>query len=176
MTPSTNARNKRPGPVIRSDIDMRIARDGTWFYHGSAIARKRLVKLFASVLSRDDDGLFWLTTPVEKCSVTVDDAPFLAVAMMVTGKGRAQNLELRTSLDEKVIVDADHPIHVVHHPSTGEPSPYVLVRDRLEALISRAVFYELVESGVNHDVAGETLFGVWSAGKFFPLGDGGDSR
>jgi len=149
---------------------MRIARDGTWFYHGSPIGRKPLVKLFASVLGRDEDGVYWLTTPVEKGRVEVDDAPFVAVALTVAGAGRDQRLRFRTNLDDEVTADADHPIRVVENPETGEPAPYVLVRDRLEALITRAVFYQLVEHGVEHARDGETLFGVWSAGCFFPLG------
>ncbi len=160
----------RREPTICGDLDMRIARDGTWFYHGSPIGRKPLVKLFASVLGRDEDGVYWLTTPVEKGRVEVDDAPFVAVALTVTGEGRDQCLRFRTNLDDEVTADADHPIRVSENPETGEPAPYVLVRDRLEALIARAVFYQLVEHGVERERGGETLFGVWSAGCFFPLG------
>ena len=149
---------------------MRIARDGTWFYHGSPIGRKPLVKLFASVLSRDEEGVYWLTTPVAKGRVEVDDAPFLAVELTVSGEGRDQALAFRTTLDDAVTADEDHPLRVVLDPATGEPSPYVLVRGRLEALISRSVFYELVALGVERVVDGETLFGVWSAGSFFPMG------
>ena len=167
---SLQADRARPDPVICGDFDMRIARDGTWFYHGSPIGRKPLVKLFASVLSCDEEGAFWLTTPVEKGRVEVDDAPFLAVELSVVGEGRDQTLAFRTTLDDTVTADDDHPLRVALDPATGEPSPYVLVRGRLEALISRSVFYELVERGVERVVAGETLFGVWSAGRFFPLG------
>ena len=168
------AGKKRPDPEICGDLDMRIARDGTWFYHGSPIGRKPMVKLFASVLNRDEDGVFWLTTPVEKGRVEVDDAPFLAVELAVTGKGRDQALQFRTTLDDVVTADSDHPLRVVLDPSTGEPSPYVLVRGRLEALINRSVFYEMVERGVEEVIEGETLFGIWSAGQFFPLGSLGD--
>ena len=167
---SLQADKGRPDPIICDDLDMRIARDGTWFYHGSPIGRKPLVKLFASVLSCDEEGAFWLTTPVEKGRVEVDDAPFLAVELSVVGEGRDQTLAFRTTLDDTVTADDDHPLRVALDPATGEPSPYVLVRGRLEALISRSVFYELVERGVERVVAGETLFGVWSAGRFFPLG------
>ena len=165
-----SAAKTRPDPVICGDLDMRIGRDGTWFYHGSPISRKPLVKLFASVLGRDEDGIYWLTTPVEKGRVEVDDAAFLAVELEVGGAGRDQVLRFRTSIDDEVTADADHPIRVAHDPASREPAPYVLVRGRLEALIARSVFYELVELGVEEIIGGETNFGVWSAGNFFAIG------
>ena len=160
----------RPDPVICDDLHMRIARDGTWFYHGSPISRKPLVRLFASVLSRDDGGVYWLTTPMEKGPVEVDDAPFLAVAVEITGTGRAQSLRFRTSLDDEITAGADHPLRVDLDPTSQEPSPYVLVRDRLEALIARSVFYELVELSHEELIDGQDRFGVWSDGFFFPIG------
>ena len=168
--PPVSGADKRRSPELCGDLDMRIARDGTWFYHGSPIGRKPLVKLFASVLSRADDGDYWLTTPVERGRVEVEDAPFVAVELTVGGDGREQSLRFRTSIDDEVTADADHPIRVSHVPATGEPAPYVLVRDRLEALIARAVFYHLVEYGVEEDVDGDRLYGVWSKGCFFPIG------
>jgi hypothetical protein len=165
-----HAAGTRPDPVIRGDFDMRIARDGTWFYHGSPIARKPLVKLFASVLGRDEDGVYWLTTPVEKGRVEVDDAPFLAVGLEVAGAGRDQVLRFRTNVDDEVTADADHPIRVALDAASREPAPYLLVRGRLEALIARSVFYELVELGVEEALGGETQYGVWSAGSFFAIG------
>ena len=167
---SAHATGTRPHPVICGDLDMRIGRDGTWFYHGSPIGRKPLVKLFASVLNRDEDGVYWLTTPVEKGRVEVDDAPFLAVALEVSGAGRDQVLRFRTNIDDEVTAGPDHPIRVAFDPASQEPSPYLLVRGRLEALIARSVFYELVELGVEETVGGETHYGVWSAGSFFPIG------
>lgn len=157
-------------PAICGDLDMRIARDGTWFYHGSPIGRKRLVKLFASVLRREDDGHYYLVTPAEKGRIVVEDAPFVAVAMDVTGDGRDQRLTFRTNIDEEVVADGAHPIRVDHNQLTGEPTPYVLVRDGLDALIGRAVYYDMVERGVEKRVDGDTLYGVWSCGVFFPLG------
>lgn len=149
---------------------MRIARDGTWFYHGSPIGRKPLVKLFASVLRREADG-YWLVTPAERCRINVDDAPFVAVAMTVSGSGRDQVLAFTTSLDDTVAAGPDHPIRVETDPATGEPSPYVMVRAGLEALIARAVFYDLVELGVERPADdGATVLGVWSGGAIFPLG------
>lgn len=169
-TPPLPGTTERRGPEPCGDLDMRIARDGTWFYHGSPIGRKPLVKLFASVLSRDEDGAYWLITPAEKGRIEVEDAPFLAVEVDAVGTGRAQSLRVRTNLDDEVTVDADHPIRVSHRAGTGEPSPYVLVRDRLEALIARPVFYQLVELGVEEVIDGDRLYGVWSEGCFFQLG------
>lgn len=158
------------GPQLCGDIDMRIGRDGTWFYHGSPIGRKPLVRLFASVLRRDEAGDFWLETSAEKCRIRVDDAPFLAVAMTVAGKGPRQRIAFRTNVDENVTADRDHPIRVVTDAESGEPAPYVMVRDGLEALIARSVFYDLVELGVERQIAGVTTLGVWSGGRFFPIG------
>lgn len=157
-------------PEHCGDIEIRIARDGTWFYHGSPIGRKGMVKLFASVLERDEAGDYWLTTPAERGRIRVDDAPFVAVEMTVDGAGRGQTLRFRTNVDEIVTADSDHPIRVASNMESGEPSPYVLVRDGLEALIARAVFYDLVELGVEEKIDGHRRFGVWSAGAFFSLG------
>ena len=159
-------------PTLCGDIDMRIDRDGTWFYHGSPIGRKPLVKLFASVLRRDESGDFWLITPVEKARIQVDDAPFVAVEMSVSGSGPDQVLSFRTNIDEHVTAGRDHPLRVALDPVTAEPAPYILVRDGLEALIARAVFYDLVELGVEDADSG--ILGVWSGGVLFPFGPVGD--
>ncbi|MBM3601201.1 MAG: DUF1285 domain-containing protein [Alphaproteobacteria bacterium] len=154
------------------DFGIRIARDGTWFYHGSPIGRKPLVRLFSSVLRRDEAGEYWLVTPVEKGRIVVDDAPFTAVELSVTGSGRDAVLTFRTNIDDVVEVGMDRPIRVSEDEATGEPRPYVLVRDRLEALILRPVYYQLVELGqVEPQASGAgEQFGVWSKGVFFPLG------
>jgi hypothetical protein len=162
--------SRHPDALACGHFNIRIARDGTWFYHGSPIGRKPLVRLFASVLQRDDEGRFLLVTPVEQGLIDVDDAPFTAVAMTVSGSGRAQRLSFRTNLDEEVTADAAHPIRVVEDPATREPSPYVRVRGRLDALILRPVFYELVELATTERVDGADAFGVWSGGSFFPIG------
>jgi hypothetical protein len=165
-----SAKGGRRVPVLPGDIGMRIARDGTWFYHGSPITRKPLVKLFSTVLVRDSDDQFYLETPVEKCRISVDDAPFVAVEVDIHGDGQDQSLTFRTNVDDQITVNDAHPIRVTFDSATAEPSPYVLVRDRLEALIARAVYYELAEIGCEHEVDGDQLFGVWSGGEFFPLG------
>lgn len=157
------------------DFDMRIARDGTWFYHGSPIGRKPLVTLFASVLRRETDGSYWLVTPVERGRIAVDDAPFVAVELTASGAGRDQILVLRTNLDELVELGPERPLRVAEDARTGEPSPYVLVRPGregrpgIEALIARPVFYQLVELATA-DPDDPTRLGVWSKGAFFALG------
>jgi hypothetical protein len=168
------AADSSPNQQFCGDIDMRITRDGTWFYHGSPIGRKQLVKLFSSVLKRDNSGDFWLETPVEKCRIQVEDAPFLAVEMTVAGADDDQHLTFRTNVDDIVIAGPDHPIRVSIDPETEEPSPYVSVRAGLDALIARAVFYDLVELAVERERADGPAFGVWSGGVFFPIGDPGE--
>ena len=151
-------------------FDIRINRDGLWFYHGSPIGRKELVKLFASVLRRDEEGRFLLETPAEKGVIEVEDAPFLAVELQIEGERRDRTLIFRTNLDENVMLDRAHPLRIAHNAETGEPAPYILVRAGLEARLTRAVYYELVELGGEETMNGETSFGVWSAGVFFSLG------
>ena len=165
------ATTSRPAPYDHGRYAIRITRDGHWHYNGSPIRRKRLVRLFSTVLMRDDDGQFWLQTPVEKGRIDVDDAPFTAVAMDVSGDGRNQTIRLRTNVDDWVTVDAAHPLRIETAVRTGEPAPYVLVREGLEALLLRPVFYDLVALGVDGDGADAGKFGVWSGGRFFVLGD-----
>lgn len=155
-------------PPFCGDIDMRIARDGTWFYLGSPIGRFELVKLFSSILRRDGDEYF-LVTPVEKVGIQVDDAPFLATDFEVAGEGEAQVLTFRTHVGDEAAAGADHPIRVTRDPETGEPAPYVLIRRNLEALIDRKSFYRLVDLGEHHEQDGQSWFGVWSSGQFFPV-------
>ena len=152
-------------PPFCGDIDMRIARDGTWYYMNSPIGRLPLVKLFASVLRHDPDGKYYLVTPVEKCGITVEDAPFVAIRMTAEGEGRNQVIRFETNVDDDVTVDEVHPLRVATEEGTGGLKPYVLVRGALEALVSRALFYDLVQRGV---VEGE-WFGVWSSGRFWPM-------
>ncbi len=152
------------------DFDIRIARDGTWYYRGTPIGRKPLVKLFSTVLRRDESGDYWLVTPVERGRILVDDAPFTAVECIAEGAGRDQVLRFRTNLDHWVEAGPGHAIRVENAPDTAEPSPYIEVRDRLDALIARSVFYQLVELAVEGRLDGEDYLGLGSKGSFFPLG------
>lgn len=151
-------------PPFCGDLDMRIARDGTWFYLGTPIGRKRLVKLFSTIIRKDGDDYF-LITPVEKVGITVDDAPFVAVDFDVVDKV----ITFTTNVGETVQAGPDNPIRIVLDQSQGEPSPYVLVRSNLEALIDRKSFYRLVDQGEPGTVEGVEWFGVWSSGVFFPF-------
>jgi hypothetical protein len=166
----------REGQPARARVDcgaigMRIARDGSWHYKGSPIGRKELVCLFASVLKREEDGSFWLETPVERAQIEVEDAPFIAVEVFWRQCEGRQCLTFRTNLDEMVTADHDHPLRVVVDPRTREPRPYVKVRGGLEARINRAVFYELVALAEPEKVDGREVLGVWSEGVFFPIDD-----
>jgi hypothetical protein len=151
-------------PPFCGDLDMRIARDGTWFYLGTPIGRKPLVRLFSSIIKREGEAYF-LITPVEKVGITVDDAPFVAVDFEVSGDGEAQVLTFTTQVDDEVTAGPDHPIRVPRSASSGEPSPSVDVRAGLEALIDRKSFYRLVDLGGVVD----GQFGVWSGGAFVPF-------
>ena len=151
-------------PPHCGDIGMKIARDGTWFYQGSPIGRPALVRLFSTILRKDPEGHV-LVTPVEKVSVEVEDAPFIATALEVAD---GPDLWFRTNVDDRTRADVDHPLRFEPGPSGGL-KPYVLVRGGLWALVSRPVFYELVERGEVRDVDGIAMFGVASAGTFFPM-------
>jgi uncharacterized protein len=155
-------------PRFCGDLDMEIRRDGTWFYLGTPIGRHALVKLFASILRKDGDDYF-LVTPVEKVGIRVLDAPFVAVDAEATGKARDQILTFTTNVEDAVTAGPDHPIRVTRDPETGEPSPYVLIRRNLEALIDRKTFYRLVDLGAHEDQGGTSWFGLWSGGTFFPI-------
>lgn len=168
------ATKKGPAPVhlwnppFCGDLDIRIARDGTWFYLGTPIGRPELVRLFASIIRKDGDDYF-LVTPVEKVGIRVDDAPFVAVDFTAEGEGREQSLTFTTNVGDAVTAGPDHPIRVVRDPETGEPAPYVTVRANLEALIDRKSFYRLVELAQHETHEGKSWFGLWSAGAFFPI-------
>ncbi|MFZ3184720.1 MAG: DUF1285 domain-containing protein [Pseudomonas sp.] len=156
-------------PPCCGDIDMRIARDGSWFYLSTPISRKPMVKLFSSIIRRDGDEYF-LVTPVEKVGIQVDDAPFVVVSLQVEGAGEAQVLRFTSNVEDEVEAGAQHPLRFAIDPLTQEPSPYVLMRSNLEALILRSVFYQLVELAQPHELDGRVWLGVWSGGVFFPIG------
>lgn len=156
-------------PPFCGDLDLRIARDGSWHYLGSPIGRQALVRLFATVLRRDADGDFYLVTPVEKVRIRVDDAPFVAVAVEVEGDDEQRRLTFVTNVGDRVTADAAHPLRV-EFTADGSPAPYVRVRDRLDALVARSVYFELAELGCARATADGMEFGVWSCGCFFALG------
>lgn len=152
-------------PTHCGHSDMRIAADGTWFHAGSPIGRPSLVKLFSTVLRREPDGRHVLVTPAEKLDIDVEDAPFLAVELTSEGQGRERRLGFRLNIDDYVIAGGENRLRVEVAPD-GAPRPYLHVRRGLEALVTRSVFYELVELALGE--GGEPL-GLWSEGVFFPL-------
>ena len=156
-------------PDFCGDLDMRIASDGTWFYMGSPIGRQPLVRLFASVLRKDDDGRTYLVTPVEKIGITVDDAHFQAVEMARSENDDGDVLTFRTNVGDLVAVDADHPFRFELEADTAGLKAYIAVRGNLEARLSRALMYDLVALACEGTGKNEGMFGVKSSGLFFPI-------
>ncbi len=155
-------------PPFCGDLDMRIASDGTWFYLKTPIGRAALVQLFASVLKREGDKYF-LVTPVEKCGIIVEDAPFLAVELRAEQADHGRVLHFRTNVDDWVACGRDHVLRFEREAQTGGLKPYLHVRRNLWAKVTRALFYDLVELGEERDLGGERMFGVASAGEFFAM-------
>jgi hypothetical protein len=155
---------ERWSPTHCGDSEMRIARDGTWFHQGSPIGRQAMVRLFSTILRREDDGGYVLVTPVEKLDIAVEDAPFTAVEMKNDGEGRESRLAFRLNTGDLVSAGPDHPLRFEDREEG--PRPYLHVRGGLEALVARPVYYELAAlalAGEDHPP------GVWSNGAFFPL-------
>lgn len=156
-------------PDFCGDMDMVIKRDGSWYYQNSPIGRQRLVKMFSTVLKKEDDDYF-LVTPVEKLGITVEDAPFLVIKMTLKPTDKGQVIVFTDNCDNTIILTQDNPLWVEQDEKTGEPSPYVMVRKNLHALIHRNVFYELVEQAEERVIDGQKHLGVVSAGEFYSLG------
>ncbi len=154
-------------PEFCGDLDMQIKRDGSWFYMGTPIQREALVNLFATVLKREEDGKYYLVTPVEKIGLTVEDAPFVAVEMDVHVLEGEQVITLRTNCGDVVEAGPDNPIRFIQEEAGGGLKPYVLVRGRLEALFSRPLVHELAAYLEERDEPGGPVVGVESHGVFF---------
>jgi hypothetical protein len=155
-------------PPFCGDLDMRIAGDGTWFYMGTPIGRPALVRLFSTILKRED-GKHFLVTPVEKVGIRVDDAPFLAVEMQVEQGTEGQVLHFRTNVDDWVACGPEHGLRFVTDPATQGLKPYLHLRRDLWAKVARPVFYDLVELGEERMADGTLMFGVSSKGTFFAM-------
>ncbi|MGJ3233140.1 MAG: DUF1285 domain-containing protein [Oceanicaulis sp.] len=157
-------------PEYCGEMDLVIKRDGSWWHEGVRIGREKLIRLFSRILRKDADGETYLVTPVEKIRIQVEAAPFIAVRLDAAGEGEDQRIAFATNMDDLVVAGADHPLRV-EIGADGEPEPYIRVRGRLEALITRAAFYDLAELAVEGaDDKGEPCMGVWSRGVFFPVG------
>lgn len=155
-------------PPFSGAIDMRIDRQGRWFYQSGEIKRAPMVRLFASILRREADT-YYLVTPVEKVSIQVDDAPFISSELTVEGHGLGQKVKLTTNVGDSFYLSAEHPLRLVVEHATSEPRPYALVRQNLETLIARTHFYELVALCQAKESHGEQQFGFYSCDHFFPL-------
>jgi len=155
-------------PPFCGDMDMRIARDGTWYYMGTPIGRIELVRLFSTIIRKDGDDYF-LVTPVEKVGITVDDAPFVAVDFDIRDPGPDQVLTFTTNVGDSAVTGTANPIRVERDAATGEPAPYILIRANLDALIDRKSFYRLVDAGSHEVHEGQRWFGIRSSGSFFPI-------
>jgi hypothetical protein len=151
-------------PTHCGDSEMRIARDGTWFHQGSPIARAAMVKLFSTILRRERSGSYVLVTPVEKLDIQVEDAPFVAVEVKSEGDGDARRLAFRLNTGDLIVAGPEHPLRF--EDKADGPHPYLLVRDRLEALVARSVYYELANAAIEE---GADPPGLWSDGVFFPI-------
>ncbi|MCG6858779.1 MAG: DUF1285 domain-containing protein [Salaquimonas sp.] len=177
----TEGKNERGLPPVEKwnpdfcgDLDMRIARDGTWFYLGTPIGRPALVRLFSTVLRKDEDGKTYLVTPVEKVGITVEDAPFVAVEMHAESRAGEQVLTFRTNVGDVVEAGPDHPLRFETAIGNDGVKPYLLVRGRLEALLARSVMYELVALGESIQVDGKAMFSVRSKREVFPIMPAGE--
>lgn len=160
---------ERWNPAYCGELDMEIKRDGTWFYLGTPIGRPALVQLFSSVLRKDEDGQTYLVTPVEKIAIRVEDAPFVAVEVNQSQRDGENVLTFRTNVGDVIEAGPDNPLRFTEEVETGGLKPYLLVRGRLEALINRAVTYELAALGEEMEVDGKRMFAVQSNGAVFPI-------
>ena len=159
---------ERWDPPLSGDIDICIARDGRWFHEGSPIRRDALVRLFSSILKREGDQ-YYLVTPGEKWRLRVDDAPFFIIGVERVVRAGQEALLFEAATGEKVVAGENHPLRVVSDSQTGEPSPYLLVRDGMEGLLARGVFYQLAEWARQGPDKNQAVLGVYSLGAFFPL-------
>ncbi|MCH2549126.1 MAG: DUF1285 domain-containing protein [Alphaproteobacteria bacterium] len=156
-------------PIDCGHFNIRIGRSGKWYYLGSEIRRPEIVKLFASVLKRDEEGDYWLETPVQKGRIDVEDVPFVAIGLDISGNGKSQKLNFKTNIGETVTASYEHNIWIETEQISGKPSPYIHIRNGLYALMSRPVYYQLADLAVYRSK--DNILGVWSSGVFFELAE-----
>lgn len=157
-------------PEHCGDSEMRIATDGTWYHQGAPIPRAEMVRLFSTILRREEDGSHVLVTPVEKLSIEVEDAPFVAVEMTSEGRGPERRLAFRLNTGDLIVAGGDNRLQV--RGTQDEPRPYVHVRGGMDALVTRPLFYELAHIAMHEQEAAEGVIGLWSCGEFFALEPG----
>ncbi|MDL0429556.1 DUF1285 domain-containing protein [Marinobacter sp. TBZ242] len=156
-------------PDLSGDIDIVVARDGQWLYQGTPIAREAIVRLFSTILRREDDGHYYLLTPVEKWRISVEDAPLIAHSLQASGEGREQVLSVTTNTGETIEIGEEHPLHVGTYEGTDEPRPVVKLRHGTEARLVTAAYYDLADLATEGQADGETAIGVWSNGNFYKI-------
>lgn len=159
-------------PDLSGDIDIRVARDGNWYFKGDHMHREALTRLFSSIMRREEDGEYYLVTPVEKWRIKVEDSPLLAHTLTSTGEGENQSLQVITSAGETLTIGREHPLSVDNYPGVDEPRPVVAVRHGLEARLVTSAFYDLARYVVENPSGTPNSFGVWSDGVFFEIGPG----
>jgi len=160
-------------PELSGDMDMRISRDGQWIYRGEPMRREALVRLFASILRREADGEYYLVTPVEKWRIQVEDTPLLAHSLSIEGEGADQVVTLETNVGETLAISPEHPLSVDCYPDSDEPRPVILVRHGVEARLTTAAYYDLAEQLSEEIVDGKPVYGLYSCGNFYKVGQGG---
>ncbi|KMQ74467.1 DUF1285 domain-containing protein [Marinobacter subterrani] len=160
-------------PELSGDMDLRISRDGHWIFKGDPLAREAIVRLFSTILRREEDGEYYLLTPVEKWRIQVEDAPLLAHSLRVTGEGDRQVVSVTTNVGESLEIGQDHPLEVGTYPGSDEPRPIVKVRHGVEARLVTAAYYDLAEHVVERNQGGHPVLGVFSHGIFYKIGRSG---
>lgn len=159
-------------PELSGDIDIRVARDGSWYHKGELMHREAIPRLFSTILRREEDGDYYLVTPVEKWRIQVEDAPLIAHTLEVQGEGEQQLLAVTTNVGEKLLLGKEHPLEVGSYDSDNSPRPVVHVRRGLEARLATPAYYELADLLVEKSAGDKSVLGVWSGGEFFEVGNG----
>ena len=157
-------------PDLSGDMDLRITRDGRWIHKGAPLAREAIVRLFSTILRREEDGEYYLVSPVEKWRIQVEDTPLLAHTLTVEGEGADQVVRLTTNVGEVLEVGEEHPLDVGTYPGSEEPRPVVHVRNGVEARLVTAAYYDLAAHATEQEVNGKKIFGVFSRGNFYKIG------
>ncbi|MBW4933247.1 DUF1285 domain-containing protein [Marinobacter sp. F4206] len=160
-------------PDLSGDMDLRITRDGQWIHKGEPLAREAIVRLFSTILRREEDGEYYLVTPVEKWRIQVEDSPLLAHSLIIEGEGQDQVIKLTTNVGEILEVGEAHPLEVGEYPGTQEPRPIVRVRHGVDARLVTAAFYDLANHVVEQDTPDGPVYGIFSHGNFYKIGRGG---
>ncbi|WP_298447154.1 DUF1285 domain-containing protein [uncultured Marinobacter sp.] len=160
-------------PELSGDMDLRISRDGLWIHKGDPIGREAIVKLFSTILRREEDEHYYLVTPVEKWRIQVEDTPLLAHSLTVEGSGEYQVIKLTTNVGETIEVGKDHPLEVGSYGDSDQPRPIVRVRHGVDARLVTAAYYDLAEYVVEQTIDGKPILGVFSHGNFYKIGQGG---